>query len=65
MSSLSAYMAITEADRKNLNSNVLFLTCVSPFRVAAHFTVARWLTMVLKDAGTSDTAGSTRVAAAT
>ena len=36
-----------------------------PFRVAARFTVARWLTLVLRDAGSSDTAGSTRAAAAT
>ena len=48
---LSAYMAITETDRRNLNSNVLFLTCVSPFRVAARFTVARWLTRVLVTRG--------------
>ena len=35
VSHLSAYMKITEADRRSLNSNVLLLTCVSPFRVAA------------------------------
>ena len=58
-------MTITETDRQNLNSNVLLLTCVPPFRAAARFTVARWLTLVLRDAGASDTARSTRAAAAT
>ena len=65
ISHLSAYMTITETDRQNLNSNVLLLTCVPPFRAAARFTVARWLTLVLRDAGASDTARSTRAAAAT
>ena len=58
-------MKITEADRKKLDSDVLLLTCVSPFRVAARATVARWLLNILKEAGTGDTAGSTRAAAAT
>ena len=57
-------MVITESDRRTLSINVLFMTCVSPFRVAARFTVARWFTLVLRDAGTSGNAGSTRVAAA-
>ena len=65
ISHLSAYMKITVADRRNLNSNVLLLTCISPFRPAAKFTVARWLTLVLRDAGAGDSAGSTRAAAAT
>ena len=67
ISHLSAYMKITETDRRNLNSNVLFLTCVSLIWAAACFTVVRWLTLVglLRDAGAGGTAGSTRAAAAT
>ena len=40
VSHLSAYMKITEADRRSLNANVILLTCVFPFRVAARATVA-------------------------
>ena len=65
VSHLSAYMKITESDRKALSSNVLLLTCIAPFKTAARFTVARWLMLVLRDAGAGDTAGSTRAAAAT
>ena len=64
VSHLSAYMKITGADRRKLDC-VLLLTCVSPFRVAARATVARWLLNILKEAGTGDTAGSTSAAAAT
>ena len=65
VSHLSAYMKITESDRKALYSNVLLLTCIAPSRSAARFTVARWLMLVLRDAGAGDTAGSTRATAAT
>ena len=65
ISHLSAYLKVTETERRNLDSNVLLLTCVPSFRAAARFTVARWLTLLLRDAGAGDTAGSTRAAAAT
>ena len=58
-------MKITEADRRILDSNVLLLKCVSPFRVTARATVAQWLLNILKDARTGDTVGSTRAAVAT
>ena len=41
----------------------MILQCA--YRVAARATVARWLLLVLQSAGASDTAGSTRAAAAT
>ena len=65
VSHLSAYIKLTETDRRSINSNVLLLTCVSPFRVAARATVARWLINILKEAGINDAAGSTRAAATT
>ena len=36
-----------------------------PFRPAAKTTIASWLVLILKEAGMSDYAGSTRAAAAT
>ena len=64
VSHLSAYM-ITEPDRRKLNSNVLLLTCIPPFRVAARATVAGWFLIILKEVGSGASAGSTRAAAAT
>ena len=62
---LVEYMRRTRVERLKDTSHKLFRTTVHPFRPAAKSTIAKWLVLVLSDAGMVDSAGSTRAAAAT
>ena len=63
---LEDYLQRTDADRSGSSgASKLWWTTVPPFRPVAKATIARWLVNVLKEAGSSDSAGSTRAAAAT
>ena len=62
---LVEYMKRTCVERQKDTSHKLFRTTVFPFRPAAESTIAKWLVLVLSDAGTTNSAGSTRAAAVT
>ena len=62
---LVKYMKRTCVERQKDTSHKLFRTTVHPFRPAAKSTIVKWLVFVLSDAGITDSAGSTRAAAAT
>ena len=63
---LQEYMSRTSAERvASPDSTNLWRTTVPPFRPVAKSTIARWLVLVLSEAGAEDRAGSTRAAAAT
>ena len=57
---LKEYLTRTKIERKGSRTpDHLFWTTVVPFRPAAKTTIASWLVLALKEAGTSDSAGST------
>ena len=59
-------MSRTSAERAaSPDSTNLWRTTVPPFRPVAKSTIARWLVLVLSEAGAEDSAGCTRAAAAT
>ena len=52
----------SDNDHYTKKSTPLLRTTVEPYRPAAKSTIARWVVSVLTEAGTNDTAESTRVA---
>ena len=63
MSHLESYIQRTKKRRGA--SNCLFITKIPPYRPAKLFTIRKWIVEALKEAGISQSAGSTRSAAAT